>query len=282
MKFGVSLWLWKAPITTSVIAEYAPKIAALGFDTMEVPLDTPEDLDANEAAKIIKDNGLEVSACAAMGPGRDLIHPDKEVRDNTIAYMQTCIEKAAALGSSVFVGPVYAEVGRLWDSSETEREKDNEMLVKQLQTLCQPAGDHGITLCVEPLNRFETSYMNLTSQSVEIIDRVGHPNCQVMSDLFHAGIEEKSLGDAVRTAGHRLRHVQVAENDRGTPGTGQFNWQELASVLKEINYNHHIVIETFSRDNELLSKAAAIWRPLAESPDLLASEGLTFLKKLFK
>lgn len=101
-----------------------------------------------------------------------------------------------------------------------------------------------------------------------------------MIDLFHAGIEEKNLGNAIRKAGDNLYHFQVAENDRGTPGTGQFDWHEIATALKEIGYNRHVIIETFTPDNELLAKAAAIWRPLAESPDQLAEEGLSFLKKI--
>ncbi|MGM0459737.1 MAG: sugar phosphate isomerase/epimerase family protein, partial [Bacteroidota bacterium] len=110
--------------------------------------------------------------------------------------------------------------------------------------------------------------------------QVDHPSCKIMIDLFHAGIEEKSLGDAIRTAGRDLYHLQVAENDRGTPGTGQFDWDDIAAALNEINYDRHVIIETFSQDNELLAKAAAIWRPLAESPDILAKDGLNFMKKL--
>src|SRR5690625_6582513 len=102
-----------------------------------------------------------------------------------------------------------------------------------------------------------------------------------MIDLFHAGIEEKSLGDAIRTAGSRLGHIQVAENDRGTPGTGHFDWEDIASALREIEYDGDVVIETFSQDNEMRAKAGAIWQPIAHGPGDLAAERDDFVRKLF-
>ncbi|MFO7845022.1 MAG: sugar phosphate isomerase/epimerase family protein [Balneolaceae bacterium] len=280
MKFGVSLWLWTSPVTIDVIKEYAPKIASLGFDTVELPLEDPEELDCKEARKIIEGSGLSLTTCAAMGGGRDLIHPDRSVRDEGMAYMIDSLEAAEELGSKLFVGPLASEVGRLWQSDEDQRKKETDLLVRQLVKIADVAESKNITICLEALNRFETSFLNLTSQVKDVIMQVDHPSCKIMIDLFHAGIEEKSLGDAIRTAGRDLYHLQVAENDRGTPGTGQFDWDDIAAALNEINYDRHVIIETFSQDNELLAKAAAIWRPLAESPDILAKDGLNFMKKL--
>ena len=77
-----------------------------------------------------------------------------------------------------------------------------------------------MTLGVETLNRFETSFLNTTAQALELIERVDHPSVGLALDVFHLGIEEKHVGDALRAAGRRLVHLQVAENDRGTPGHG--------------------------------------------------------------
>lgn len=280
MKFGVSLWLWTSPVTNDVIESYAPKIAELGFDTVELPLEDPSGMDCKNARKVIEENGLTLTTCAAMGGGRDLIHPEQSVRDKGIQYMKDSLDAAEELGSELFVGPLASEVGRLWQSDDAQREKETELLVSQLRRVAEYAERKNITICLEALNRFETSFLNLTSQVNDVVERVDHPSCKVMIDLFHAGIEEKNLGDAIRTAGKNLYHLQVAENDRGTPGTGQFDWEGIASALQEIGYDGHVIIETFSPDNELLAKAAAIWRPLAESPDILAKEGLAFIKKL--
>lgn len=280
MKFGVSLWLWTSPVTNEVIKNYAPKIAELGFDTVELPIEDPEALDCKKARKVIEENGLSLTTCAAMGGGRDLVHPDKSVRDAGMQYMKDSLDAAEKLGSQLFVGPLASEVGRLWQSDGLQREKEIELLVTQLREVAEYAEKKNITICLEALNRFETSFLNLTSQVNDVVEKVDHPSCKVMIDLFHAGIEEKNLGDAIRTAGENLYHLQVAENDRGTPGTGQFDWNGIASALQEIDYDGHVIIETFSPDNELLAKAAAIWRPLAESPDILAKDGLNFIKKL--
>lgn len=280
MKYGVSLWLWTSPVTNEVIETYAPKIAALGFDTVELPLEDPNELDCGKARKVIEENGLSLTTCAAMGGGRDLIHPDKAVRDEGMQYMKDSLDAAEELGSELFVGPLASEVGRLWQSDDKQREEETALLVSQLKEVAGYAAKKNITICLEALNRFESSFLNLTSQVTDVVNRVDHPSCKVMIDLFHAGIEEKSLGDAIRAAGKNLYHLQVAENDRGTPGTGQFDWNDIASALKEIGYDRHIIIETFSPDNELLAKAAAIWRPLAESPDKLAEDGLSFMKNL--
>src|SRR6056297_843286 len=280
MKFGVSLWLWTSPVTNDVIASYAPKIAELGYDTVEIPLEDPKALDCDAARRVVEDNSLTLTTCAAMGGGRDLIHPEKSVRDEGMAYMKDSLDAAGNLGSKLFVGPLDSEVGRLWKSEGKHRNKEEELLVSQLREVAEYASGKNITICLEALNRFETSFLNLTSQVKDIIDRVDHPSCKVMIDLFHAGIEEKDLGDAIRTAGSDLHHFQVAENDRGTPGTGQFDWEGIASALNDVGYDGHVIIETFTPDNELLAKAAAIWRPLADSPDQLAKDGLAFMKKL--
>ncbi|MGM0460067.1 MAG: sugar phosphate isomerase/epimerase family protein, partial [Bacteroidota bacterium] len=201
MKFGVSLWLWTSPVTIDVIKEYAPKIASLGFDTVELPLEDPGELDCKEARKIIEGSGLSLTTCAAMGGGRDLIHPDRSVRDEGMAYMIDSLEAAEELGSKLFVGPLASEVGRLWQSDEDQRKKETDLLVRQLVKIADVAESKNITICLEALNRFETSFLNLTSQVKDVIMQVDHPSCKIMIDLFHAGIEEKSLGDAIRTAG---------------------------------------------------------------------------------
>jgi D-psicose/D-tagatose/L-ribulose 3-epimerase len=161
-----------------------------------------------------------------------------------------------------------------------ERARDTDLLVRQLRELGQYAGDKGAVLCVEPLNRFETSFINLASQVIEVVDRVSHPACKIMLDTFHMNIEEKSLGDAIRATGPRLGHVHTCENDRGWPGSGHVPWNDVAQALKDIDYQGPVVIESFTDQVKSIARAAAIWRPLASSQDALAENGLRFLKQL--
>lgn len=279
MKFGVNTWVWTAPLTAADVEKLVPHVAGLGFDWIEFPLEEIGSFDSRRAAELVKEHGLGVSTCVAMGPDRDLVHPDPAVRRNGANYIRQAVDVSQALGSPNLVGPIYSAVGRTWQAAPDERARDVELLVETLKDLAAYAADHGVKLGIEPLNRFETSFVNLAEQAVEIVDRVDNPACQIMLDTFHMNIEEKSLGQAIRAAGPRLIHLHSCENDRGAPGSGNVAWDEVAEALKDINFDGPVVIESFTADVKSIAKAAAIWRPLAESQDALAADGLAFLKQ---
>lgn len=280
MHFGVNTWVWTSPLTTTELERLAPHVAQMGFDWIEIPLENLDDLDHDRGAEIIRANGLGVSCCAAMGPDRDLIHPDPAIRAGGMTYLYGAIRATAALGATNLVGPLYSAVGRTWQQTPEQRAKDLGILVINLRDLAEFARQHGVVLCVEPLNRFETSFINLAAQAIEVMDWVNHPNCQIMLDTFHMNIEEKSLGEAIRAVGPRLRHLHACENDRGAPGSGNVTWDEVARALREIGYDGPIVIESFTAKVKSIARAAAIWRSLAPTQDDLARDGLNFLKML--
>lgn len=280
MQIGVNTWVWTAPLTTKKLETLAPKVASLGFDIIELPLEDPHLIDGPRTRAVLEELGLGVTTCAAMGPDRDLIHPDAAVRDNGMAYVRQAIDLTQAVGATNIVGPLYSAVGRTWKATAQERAADLDLLVDNLQALATYAGDHGVVLGIEPLNRFETSFINTHEQVLEVVERVDHPACGVMLDTFHMNIEEKSAGEAIRAVGDHLVHVHSCENDRGAPGSGNVAWGEVAVALADINYDGPVVIESFTSDVETIAKAAAIWRPLAASQDDLAADGLAFLRNL--
>lgn len=280
MHFGVNTWVWASPLTTAELAQLAPHIAKVGFDWIEVPLESLDDLDFPQAAQIIRDNGLGVSTCAAMGPDRDLIHADPAIRENGMNYIRGCIDATHTLGATNLVGPIYSAVGRVWQQTPEDRVNDVNLLVENLTNLVVYAGEKNVVLCLEPLNRFETSFINLASQAIEVVDRVNHPSCKIMLDTFHMNIEEKSLAAAIRATGSRLAHVHTCENDRGAPGSGNVSWDEVAQALRDIHYNGPLVIESFTSKVKSIARAAAIWRSFETSQDALAENGVKFLKKL--
>jgi len=283
MKFGVNTWVWTAPLTTEELEVLAPKIAKMGFNHIEIPIDDPKTLDFKKCREIINKAGItSISCCVAMGPDRDLIDPDPKVRQNGVDYVKASIDGLAVLGGRNLVGPFYSAVGRTWQQSAEEREHDMQILVEILRDLADYAGKKGIALGLEPLNRFETSFITTADQAIELVDRVNHPALKIMLDTFHMNIEENSMGDAIRKVGPRLLQVHSNENNRGTPGAGHVPWKEVAQALKDIKFDGVMVIESFTSKVKSIARAAAIWRPLAASQDALAADGVVFLHELMK
>jgi D-psicose/D-tagatose/L-ribulose 3-epimerase len=280
MKFGVNTWVWGAPLTTEKLEELAPHVSEMGFDLIEIPIEDPTDLDYDRAADIITEQGLAVSVAAVMAPGRDLVHPDETVRQNGASYLRECIEAADTLGASHVIGPMYAETGRTWETTADEREEELDLLSNQLLSLAQYADERDSILCIEPLNRYETSFINTTDQALDVIDRVDHPACQLLIDTFHLNIEDRELKETITEAGSQLRYVHACGNDRGAPGSGHIPWQEIAEGLHNSNYDGPVVVESFTPEVESIARAASIWRSLAPTQDTLATEGLAFLREL--
>jgi D-psicose/D-tagatose/L-ribulose 3-epimerase len=280
-QIGINAWVWTSPVTTDEFSRLAPMVARMGFDLIEIGIEGTSDLDYRRGAEIAKANGLRVGVCAAMGPDRDLIHPDESIRKNGMSYVRHCIDAAQTLGSANVCGPLYSAVGRTWQATDDERKRDVDLLVNQLRELATYAGERGVGLGVEPLNRFETSFINLTSQAIDVVDRVDHPGCGLLLDTFHMNIEERSIGDAIRSAGPRMRQLHTCENDRGAAGSGHVPWQEVAAACKDIGFNGPFVIESFTAKVKSIARAAAIWRKFAETQDALAENGLRYLRTLF-
>ena len=278
MQLGISTWVWTSPATDDVLQRLMPRIAEMGYDVVEIPVESLGQFDIPRTRKLAESLGLGVSVCAVIGGGRDLLLDDEV--EAGMSYLRGCIDAAQALDSPAVAGPFYSAVGRCWRLTPEEREREIGRLAERLRELGEYGAERGVELGIEPLNRFETSFMNTTAQTLELVERVNHPGVGLALDMFHLGIEEKSLGDAIRSARGRLKHVQVAENDRGTPGTGQLAWDEVAQALHEIGYEGRVVIETFSDRVEAIARAAAIWRPLAPDSDTLARDGLHFLRDL--
>ncbi len=279
INYGINTFLWASPFKTAHLP-LLDKARTLGFDLVEIPIEGEQDIDYHKAAEAYKRTGLKSSICAVMGAGRDPSHDDEAIQKGGVSYLKHCIDAAVTMGSPIVVGPLYAAVGRTWQATADQRRRELDRCAKNLKQVARHAEDKGITLALEPLNRFETSFINLTEQALELIRMIDSPRVKIMMDTFHANIEEKSLGKAIEAAGSHLVHVHANENDRGTPGSGHVAWREIAAALKKVKYDGALVIESFSTEVKEIARAAAVWRPLAASPEILAKDGLAFLRKL--
>lgn len=281
MQFGVSTFLWASPFTTSSF-DLVYKIKEMGFDIIEVAVEKQELIDWVKLKEIVKETGLHVTISGAFGLERDISSDNPNIRANGLKYITDCIEIAQNMGSPIFGGPVYSAVGKTRFISEEQKKRERVWCIENLIKVSKFAEDRGIIVGLEPLNRFETDMINTADQAISLIKEVDHPNIKIQLDTFHCNIEEKNIPDTIRKVGKDLLcHIQGNESDRGTPGTGNVDWKGIKDALTEIGYDKAIVIETFGEVSEEIAKAASIWRPLANSSDELAIEGLQFYKKLF-
>jgi D-psicose/D-tagatose/L-ribulose 3-epimerase len=194
-------------------------------------------------------------------------------------YITECFRISEAIGCSFVSGPMYSAVGKARLVSPEQKKIEWERAVTNLRKVCEIAEQHGQAIALEPINRFETDLINNSSDVMQLIRDINHPAAQVSLDGFHMNIEEPNIEQAILLVGDKLRHVQVSENYRGTPGTGQTRWDAFYHGLSAINYQGTVAIESFTPNEKELAGAVCIWRPLAESQDGFASEGIQFLKK---
>ncbi|MDP9861526.1 MULTISPECIES: sugar phosphate isomerase/epimerase family protein [Streptosporangium] len=275
---GVNTWVWVSPLTDEDLMRLAPKVAGWGFDAIELPMEQIGDWDPERAADLLGELGLKASVVLVMPPGRELVAADGETFRTTRDYLRRCVDAAVAVGSPVIAGPAYASVGRTWRMSEEERPACYAQLRENLAPVGEYAAERGVTVAVEPLNRYESSLINTVGQAVEAVG--GIPGVGLALDVYHMNIEERDPAAAVRQAGELIAHVQVCANDRGAPGADHLDWPGLAGALQEVGYRGPLCIESFTAHNRSIATAASVWRPLAATQDDLATQGLAFLRTL--
>ncbi|WDF33625.1 sugar phosphate isomerase/epimerase [Arthrobacter agilis] len=275
---GVNTWVWTSPLTDTDLPPLLRRIAAVGFDAVELPLENVADLTADAVREILAETGLSPSVVGAMAPGRELVNAPDDVVRLTQQYLAGCIALAGSIGATRVCGPFYAHTGRLWRMDAGERERSYAELRRNLEPLAEQALAAGVTLGIEPLNRYETSLINTVEQALEALGPLLGQGVGLALDTYHLNIEERSSADAIRAAGEHLVHLQVCGNDRGAPGGDQTDWEGIFGALDDVGYDGALAIESFTAHNASIATAAAIWRPLAASQDELAENGLVFLR----
>jgi D-psicose/D-tagatose/L-ribulose 3-epimerase len=280
MRFGASTFIWVSPFSNKTLG-LVKKVREIGFDIIEICIEDPATIDVSRINEALKENDLMATICGAFGPDRDASSEDRNIRANTVNYLKACIDAARELGSPFVAGPMYSATGKTRLLSSDERAKQWSLAIETLKPVADYAGQRGVQLAIEPLNRFETDFINTVEQGMDLVGRIGASNVGFLLDTFHMNIEEKDIAAAIRKAGSKVFHFHSCENDRGTPGTGHVEWKEVASALREINYQGPVVIEAFTTEITEIARAVSLWRPLAPSQDSLARDGLRFLQKIF-
>jgi D-psicose/D-tagatose/L-ribulose 3-epimerase len=208
------------------------------------------------------------------------ISPDQKIRENGVRVLKKVVDINVELGSKIMAGIPYAAWGYLTGKARTEQEWEWSLAaMREVAHYAKEKND--LVIAVEPVNRFETHFLNIADDAIRYCQDVGTRNMKVHLDSFHMIREEESFKKAVETCGKEyLGYIHVCENNRGIPGTGLVPWREFFTAIRKVGYEGPLVIESFDPRFERLNMLCAIWRKFADSGEELAIKGLKNLRAI--
>jgi D-psicose/D-tagatose/L-ribulose 3-epimerase len=242
-------------------------------DLIEIPLLRPQEFDPVLTKQQLADNGI--GAACSLGLPRTIhlpLHP-QEATD----FLHLALDKVANVGATMLSGVLYGHLGYLTGAPPTQEERDT--CARVLQEVAGYARQRGITLGLEPVNRYETYLFNTVRDTLALIDAIGADNVIVHADTYHMNIEEAGFKQALVEAGPRLGYIHMSESDRGVPGQGNVHWDEVFDGLAEIGYRGPLALESFAAVNPDLAGATCMWRTPYYTSEQLAREGMAFLRE---
>ncbi|RAJ24575.1 sugar phosphate isomerase/epimerase family protein [Pedobacter cryoconitis] len=274
VKFGASLLSWVLPEWKAIEGAYAiQKTAAAGFDLLEILLPPSMNIDTATVRKQLKENQIQ-AICSFNLPANCHIpfYPDQ-------AYeaIKSALDKAAELESAILAGVLHSGIGVFSGAVKTTQE--NEILVQVLAVCADYASRLGITMCLEPVNRYESYVCTCAADVLDLIEQVGSPALALHLDTFHMNIEEDNFRDPVLNSGSHLKHLHITESNRGMPGEGNVNWDDLFAALAKINYDGALVLENFSSSIPGMSERVNLWHPSRHNAQELAEGSLAFIRQ---
>lgn len=276
MKFGVHSYIW-ARVFDSSLLSVLPRLRERGFDGIEIGRVNFEGFPSKAIGDEVARCGLQCVLSFGMPAGMSLITDDLSIRSSSLTLFKRAIEVATELRASLIAGPLVFPVGYLSGCRRTASEWSR--AIDALHSVSDLLDKRGISLAIEPVNRFQGYFLNTIVDGIQLCEAVAHPKFGLLVDAFHSGVEEKDLADGLRRAGKHLFHFHASENDRGTPGSGHVDWRGIFSALNDLNYQNWIVIESFNYNDPSFASATCIWRDLATSPEDIAFEGVRFLRQ---
>ncbi len=274
VRFGIHSSLWTARWTPAAVEALVPEAARHGLEVIEIALLAPDEIDVEHSRSILREQGI-APTCSLGVPlaATPPLHPDKAE-----AFLLRALEVAHGLGANTLSGVTYGSIGYTTGAPPTEQEYAN--IATALRPVARRAAEFGMTLGLEPCNRYETHLLNTAEQAVRLIERIGEPNVMIHLDTYHMNIEEKGYAQGIRNAGEYLRYIHLSESDRGIPGTGTIDWEAVFAALAETGFDGDMVMESFITLPPEIARALSVWRPVADSAEQVLREGVPFLRDL--
>ncbi len=272
VKFGAHAFVWIGDWTTDAGNDAIAAAGKLGFDFIEIPLLKPEGFDAASHKAALDDAGIEATCSLVLPRGTHMPeYPDK-ARDFLLSVMDQLVQ----MDCKYLGGCIAYDLGYLTGNPPAPGER--ETVITTLKDLTKEAADRGITLALEACNRYETYLYNTLEDTRETVLAVGADNFKLHADTYHMNIEERGFYDPIVATADVLDYIHMSESHRGLVGSGTVKWDEVWRALSEVNFDGHLVLESFAAINPDLAAATCLWRPPTEGSEQIAREGLAFLK----
>ena len=239
------------------------KVAELGFDGVELAIRDPKKVEVEKIKELVRYYNLEVPAIGtgqAWGEeGLSFSDPCPSVREKAVIRIKDHIDFAAEFSAQVIIGLIR---GRIED--HVSRENAESWSLNSVRECARKAQESGIWLTIEPLNRYETNFINTVTETIEFIERLDLTNIGMLIDTFHMNIEEVSIYASIVKAKGYITHVHLADSNRWAPGTGHLDFPQIIKTLEKIDYEGYLSAEIL---------------PLPD-PDRAARLTIEYLKKI--
>lgn len=278
MRIGMNMLLWTNHVTEEHF-HIIDQLRKTGYEGIEIPMGDGDIAHYRAIGNHITSTGMGVTAVTSLLEDTNIASPDSSIRQAGLDRLKLVIDMAHAASAEIICGPIHSAFAYFTRKPPTEDEK--KWSIEMLRKAGDYARQANIILAPEALNRFECYLVNTMAQLKELLDEIDHPNVGAIYDTHHANIEEKSQREAIHCIKSHLKHVHISENDRGTPGAGQVNWDEVFSALKTVNYNGWITVEAFSTAIPEFANSINVWRNYSPTEEIY-KKGFEFIKRKWK
>jgi D-psicose/D-tagatose/L-ribulose 3-epimerase len=274
--FGVHTSMWTMNWDRAGAERTVPAAAAYKMDFIEIALLNPQIVDAAHTRALLDKHGLR-AVCSLGLPEHAWPSANPEAG---IEHLKLAMDVTAAMGADALSGVTYGGIGQRTGLPPTAAEYDN--VARALDAAAKYAKKLGIAFGIEPVNRYESHLINTGAQAKWMIEKVGADNIFIHLDTYHMNIEEKGAGNGILDAREHLRYIHLSESDRGTPGEGTCDWDEVYATLAAIGFKGGLAMESFINMPPELGYGLAVWRPVASSFEEVMDNGLPFLRNKAK
>lgn len=274
--FGIHTSLWSMDWSREGAERAVSEAKKYPLEFIEIALLDPPSADAAHSRKLLEE--AEMPAVCSLGLPQEVwasVHPDK-----AIEFLKVAIDKTADMGALALSGVTYGGIGERTGVSPTQAELDN--VARVLDEIASYAKPKNVQLGIEPVNRYETHLINTGWQAADMIERVGNDNLFIHLDTYHMNIEEKGAANGILAAREHLKYIHLSESDRGVPGAGTCDWDEIFATLAAIGFKGGLAMESFINMPPQIAYGLSVWRPVAESAEEVMDNGLPFLRNKAK